>query len=62
MYDDKNKCSDVIYDILSKYLNEDEIKKYKDGCLIYNIPNDENKLFDLVKKLKEEFTNFANNN
>lgn len=62
VYDDKNKYSDVIYDILSKYLNEEEIKKHKDGCLRYNIPNDENKLFDLLKKLKEEFTNLANNN
>lgn len=62
VYDDKNKCADIIYNILSKYLNEDEIKKHKDGYLTYNIPNDENKLFDLVKKLKEEFTDFANNN
>ena len=62
VYDDKNKYSDVIYDILSKYLNEEEIKKHKDGCLTYNIADDENKLFDLVKKLKEEFTDFANNN
>ena len=62
VYDDKNKCADIIYNILSKYLNEEEIKKHKDGCLTYNIADDENKLFDLVKKLKQEFTDFANNN
>ncbi|KLI60971.1 PD-(D/E)XK nuclease family protein [Brachyspira hyodysenteriae] len=62
VYDDKNKCADVIYNILSKYLNEEEIKKHKNGELKYNIANDENKIFDLVKKLKEEFTDFANNN
>ena len=62
VYDDKNKCADIIYNILSKYLNEEEIKKHKDGCLTYNIADDENKLFDLVKNLKQEFIDFANNN
>lgn len=62
VYDDKNKCADVIYNILSKYLNEEEIKEHKNGELKYNIANDENKIFDLVKKLKQEFTDFANNN